>query len=831
MKGVRLLLVGCMLLALRVRAEPVYFQLTSHNEAPSVPDTPNFTNALSQATYVQWRNALKDLAEMCVARGLAYNCQCEWNFLEGVRKWEINPGTAIPGITTNTQNKNILLYIHDLGQSSGVPIEIDPHSHEGAGYTYADVAWLVSQCVTTAPVVGGHIWNGTTQTAVDFARLSAPTGVAPSKFTSAPNWFPQLLMGAGSASHVNDPHTAGLWRPASATNYHTHASNGPLASIGHWQNDLHETERFLRLLETGTIPREGKFWATGLVLNHRDFQDDSYRSNTVRAVLDTLKHWQDEGRIQTTTYMDALGIWRTNFAGAGNIHVRPPDNTSFSLNWQDFHYTNETVRYLHDILTLHEQYQVPVDAFFTTWQTDVIAQFPDLIGRLQSSALVAQNYHVRAPKPYANNFLWGPITNPTNDKNATITNYETHGLNLVTGQPTSNAGGFAKLTDLQGYPPVCVGALAPAAVATNVQAVFSNLGARMFVSHSPPVNVNTLDNVTRLPFRPEHWDWKLIALFVTNAADPQPSSFTQAFAWARATATNGGSAPWFVGVKLHDNDLFAEQSQWTLVYTNAAARPWDLSIFSTALTATVQSDRYAFYADLVADAAARRTNLNLLNTLDIVAFMGDARTRPLGLSRTRVDENQPAGVELAVVSGGGTIPGQALRYELAAGAGDEDNADFLISSNRLLAATRLDYETNSVRHLRIRWNWSDSLNATNVLASGERALTLVLGNVTTDDDDGDGMTEAEETTAGTDPLNAASVFRIARIEAPAVTQGASLALFTLTNRYYTLESSTNLVAWHIEPAATNVPGAGSLQNVSDTPPAPAQKFFRFFVQP
>lgn len=810
---------------------PVYFQLTSHNEAPSVPDTPNFTNVTAQADYIRWRNALKEVAEMCVARGIAYNCQCEWNFLEGVRKWEVNPVTAVPGLTTNTQNKNILRYIYDLGQSAGVPIEVDPHSHEGSGYTYADVAWLVSQCVTTAPVVGGHVWDAATQTAIDFTRLSAPTGVMPSKFTNAPIWYPQLMMGGATSSHANDPHSAGLWRPVSATEFHTHSSTGVIAAIGHWQNDLQETDRFLRLLETGEIPDGGRFWATGLVINHRDFQDAAYRTNTVRAILDTLKRWQDGGRIQTTTFMGALGRWQTNFGAAGNVFQRPVDNASFSLNWQDFHYTNETVRYLHDLISLHEEHRVPVDVFLTTWQTDLLEQFPDVLGRLQSSAYVALNYHVRPPKPYASSFLWGALTNPTNDKTATITSYETHGLNLVTGQPTTNAGGYAKLTTLMGYPPVCVGALAPAAVATNVSIVFSNLGAGMFVSHSPPVNVNASEPVSRLPYRPEHWDWKLIAMFITNTSDPQPTSFTQAFAWAHATVTNGGSAPWFVGVKLHDNDLFAEQSQWTLVYSNTVSRPWDLSIFSTALTASVQAQRYTIYSNLVADVDSRRTNITCVNTLDTVAFVGEARTRPVGLTRTAIDEGAIVGSELARISGGGTIPGQALVYELAPGTGSDDNADFTIVSNRLLAAHTFDYETKSVRTLRVRWSWRDALDATNVLASGERALTLVVRNLTSDDDDGDGMTEAEESLAGTDPRNAASVLRVAGVSSPSVTNAAAILVPTVTNRWYTLESSTNLATWSIEPAATNIAGTGVQQSFSETPPVPGQKFFRIRTSP
>ena len=815
------------------RAEPtLYLQLTTHNEQPHIPDTPNFTNFTAQADYVRWRNALKEFGEMCVARGLRYNCQCEWNFLEGVLKWEVRPATAIPGITTNTGNLNILAYLHQLGQTAGVPIELDPHSHEGGGYSYADVAHLLYQCgVTPAPVVGGHILDDITWVSRDFDRLSAVTGVVATKYATATNWFPALLMGGGTASHVNDPHDSGFWRPASASNFFTHATNGPLVAIGSWQNDLHETSRLIERLESGEVPAGGRLWTSGLVLNHRDLQDAAYRTNEARMILDTLKRWQDEGRIQTTTYMESLGLWQTNFLEAASLYQRPEDNVSFSLNWQDYFYTNESMAYLEALLDLHESNQVPMDVFFTTWQTDIIEQNPALLGRLQSSALVVQSYHVRPPKPYASNFTWGSITNPATDKNALILNYETHGVDLTNGSATANSGGYGKLSALQAYAPVCVGALAPASVATNVYGVFSNLGARMFVQHSPPVNLNTLETVTRLPFRPEHRDWKLIGVWNPNPGDPQPTSLTQALVEAHNTSTNGGHAPWFVGIKLHDNDLFAEQSWWTLVYSNAWSRPWNPNQYAPALSASEQSNRLAFYVNQVEEVASRRAQLNLLNSWDTIAFMGDARPRPVGLSRTAQAENQPAGTVLARISGGGGVAGQALRYRLVAGAGDTHNSDFSVVSNQLLSATILDYESGATRQFRLRWEWVDALDGATVLAQDERALTLVLRNVDSDDDDGDGMTEAEESTAGTDPQDSNSVLRVSTSAWGVGPDAFQVGVFGVTNHLYDLECSSNLLDWVTATGAgaTNQLGADALLSLVNSNLAHHGQFYRIRV--
>jgi hypothetical protein len=808
------ILAACLTCSGLAQAAPaLYLQLTTHNEQPHFPDTPNFTNLTAQADYVRWRDALKAFAEMCVTRGLRYNCQCDWNFLEGVLKWEVNPLSAIPGLTTNTANQNILLYLQTLGQTSGVPIEFDPHSHENGGYSYADVAYLMGQCgVTVAPVVGGHILDDSTWVSRDFDRMSAVTGVMATKFGTASNWFPVLMMGGGTASHVNDPHDSGFWRPASASNFFTHATNGPLAGIGSWQNDLYALDELIARLEAGQLEPGGRMWTSGLVLNHRDIQDMAYRTNEARMVLDTLKRWQDAGRLRTTTYMEALDLWQTNFLEEASLYQRPEDHVSFSLNWQDFHYTNESAAYLDAILDVHEACQVPLDVFFTTWQTDIIEQHPDLMGRLQSSALLVQSYHVRPPKPYANNFLWGPITNAATDKAALILDYETHGLDLTNGTVAPQPGGFGKLTDLRGYAPVCVGALAPTSVAASVYAVFSNLGARMFVQHNPPVNANSLETTTHLPYRPEHRDWKLIGVWNPNPDDPQPTTLTQAIGEAHNTHTNGGRAPWFVGIKLHDNDLFAEQSQWTLVYSNAWSRPWNPNLHSAALSAADQTNRLAFYTAQVMEAAARRTNLNLHNSLDTVALLGDARPRPIGLTRTTISESHPIGAEVAQVRGGGGVAGQAVRYGLTAGDGDNDNASFTISSNRLLAALSFDFESTAVLHTRVRWEWVDALDDATVLASGERALTLVVRNVDTDDDDGDGMTEAEENVAGTDAQDSNSVLRVVAAANGTEADTYGVQIFGVMDRYYTLESSTNLETWLIEDS-----GGGAHLAGLDTP--------------
>lgn len=88
--------------------------------------------------------------------------------------------------------------------------------------------------------------------------------------------------------------------------------------------------------------------------------------------------------------------------------------------------------------SLHERLQIPIDVFLTTSQVVIFASDdPALLTRLVQSPVVALSYHLRAPKPYASNYDWiGLSVRPLDEQISIIANYETHGLDLVTGQPT-----------------------------------------------------------------------------------------------------------------------------------------------------------------------------------------------------------------------------------------------------------------------------------------------------------------------------------------------------------------------------------------------------------
>ncbi len=108
------------------------------------------------------------------------------------------------------------------------------------------------------------------------------------------------------------------------------------------------------------------------------------------------------------------------------------------------------------------------------------------------------------------------------------------------------------------------------------------------------------------------------------------------------------------------------------------------------------------------------------------------------------------------------------------------------------------------------------------------AITTTTGAA---DSDGDGMTNAQEFRAGTDPRNATSLLRLG----PPATIGAdkTLSLPSLAGRTYRIDFADLLlgpIAWRT--LADQIPGTGSLIIITDPGAAAlSQRFYRAVVLP
>jgi hypothetical protein len=286
----------------------------------------------------------------------------------------------------------------------------------------------------------------------------------------------------------------------------------------------------------------------------------------------------------------------------------------FALNTQDFAYPQQSAELVWRVIDLHESLDVPIDISLTTTMVDLYeANYLDLLRRLFTSHVVCLAYHGRPPLPYHSDFDWlGMGRMSSEQQRSTIYNYETHGLDLVTGQPTLASGGYAKLASLAGYAPPSVGILVEGStLQASADAVLAQLGARFGVVHGRAANLGEKRN--ELYVRPEHYDLKLFQQVGRSAATVVDEAL------AAAPQAEGGRVPFVVGIKMHDNDFFAEDSAWTTVYLARGARqgpPWNTTLKSPLLAAEAQQQVWNLYESTVRYAASIRGRVPIVNSRD-----------------------------------------------------------------------------------------------------------------------------------------------------------------------------------------------------------------------
>ncbi len=119
------------------------------------------------------------------------------------------------------------------------------------------------------------------------------------------------------------------------------------------------------------------------------------------------------------------------------------------------------------------------------------------------------------------------------------------------------------------------------------------------------------------------------------------------------------------------------------------------------------------------------------------------------------------------------------------------------------------------------------LNEYNNYGFGFITLTPVAVDLSQVDSDGDGMPDAQERIAGTDPSDPGSVFR-----ASGTAAAGEVAVESVAGRLYHLTYTTNLLhpLWLPVPGATHIPGTGGWLVLSNPPTGDLQRMFRVQVE-
>ena len=206
-------------------------------------------SAMSRAAYLRLRPKLIEMAQRAGARHLPWVLQPDWKVLEAARLYEDAATTA------DTGGKNVFRYLHeDLG------VAIDPHSHENGGYNYVDVAYLLGQLgVGGSTVIGGHIWDPTLPQFQGWDRFR--TAIAGEKYPTA-TWRGDLLIGAGTPNHTNDPLVSGVWRPQDRDHYFVDDPAANIVAVGAWHDDVAGVEALVAKYADGTVAADAMLTAS-----------------------------------------------------------------------------------------------------------------------------------------------------------------------------------------------------------------------------------------------------------------------------------------------------------------------------------------------------------------------------------------------------------------------------------------------------------------------------------------------------------------------------------------------------------------------------------------
>lgn len=252
--------------------------------------------------------------------------------------------------------------------------------------------------------------------------------------------------------------------------------------------------------------------------------------------------------------------------------------TMFILNVHDWLDESNSIEAVNKVIDIHEKYEVPVNIYLTDPMVQLYAEkAPDLIERFKTSKYVTISYHCRPPSPYYSNFdivgLHDLSDQAIYDE---IMKYETHKIDLKTGLPTEEEGGYAYLAELIGYAPVTVGVFSEY---KNVEAqalkVYKDLGATFTLVHGRESVFG--DKKGNLYLRPEQIELKL---YESKALASKAEDVIEK---AMGAFTGDASEGVFMNIKFHEDNFYLNGTPWIYnfysgaQYSEPKSTPFDIT--------------------------------------------------------------------------------------------------------------------------------------------------------------------------------------------------------------------------------------------------------------
>ena len=264
----------------------------------------------SRDNYLITRSKMIGMADLSLTHGLQWVLQPDWKFLEAARIYEDAT------VTADTGGKNFFRYLHeDLG------VVIDPHSHENGGYNYTDVAFLLEQLgVGGSTVIGGHIWDPALPQFQEWDRFR---NAVPGLMYPAASWQGDILIGAGTPAHVNDPLVSGVWRPRDRDHFFADDPTANIVVVGAWHDELTGVQELVDLYASGTVPADVMLTASWNI-TPVSITALNGLADIETAVLAPIAKLRDAGSVVVTDFPSLVATWKSAYGGDASIYQPSP---------------------------------------------------------------------------------------------------------------------------------------------------------------------------------------------------------------------------------------------------------------------------------------------------------------------------------------------------------------------------------------------------------------------------------------------------------------------------------------------------------------------------
>jgi len=226
----------------------------------------------------------------------------------------------------------------------------------------------------------------------------------------------------------------------------------------------------------------------------------------------------------------------------------------FSLNVHDWVNPEESAATINKVIDLHETYEIPVGIYITdpTFQNYMDMEDP-LLDRLVESDYVELGYHFRPPYPAYSGFDHPSISKMNEEEQyETLLEYETHALDLVTGEPTDEEGGLQYIIDTLGEVPIIAGlgsSMGP--TRETLAQIYTEMGVIFTVGRN---GKDIGDMEYDFFIRPEHYDLKLYEK--VHAYNKNNTAIEEIINDAVAGLVEAKEGPAVLGIKYHENNFY-----------------------------------------------------------------------------------------------------------------------------------------------------------------------------------------------------------------------------------------------------------------------------------